>query len=115
MLPCTHAQSSGYFSWYPLEDQRLASRRPDVLVYETEPLAEDLTLADPINTALQIASAGTDADFIVLIDPNPLKFVPNINTANASDFQRATMTVFRDAGRASYLVLPMLPARPDVP
>ena len=50
-----------------------------------------------------------------VIDRNPQKFVPNINTANASDFQRATMTVFRDAARASHLVLPVLPARPDVP
>ena len=50
-----------------------------------------------------------------LIDRNPQKFVPNINTANASDFQKATMTIFRGAGQASHLVLPVLPSNLSVP
>ena len=32
---------------YPVHDQRFAASRPDVLVYETEPLEEDLTLRRP--------------------------------------------------------------------
>ena len=71
-VPYTNAYSFGYYQLYPLEDQRFASRRPDVLVYETEPLADDLTLAGPIGVDLKIATTGTDADFIVkVIDVYP--------------------------------------------
>jgi putative CocE/NonD family hydrolase len=62
---------------YMDDDQRFAGRRPDVLVYETEPLTEDVTLAGPVRPKLKIASTGTDADFVVkLIDVYPEDF-PN--------------------------------------
>jgi len=52
-----------------IADQRFASRRPDVLVYQTEPLEEDLTIAGPIIAHLSISTTGTDADWVVkLID-----------------------------------------------
>ena len=55
-----------------VEDQRFASRRPDVLVYQTEELKEPVTLAGPLLARLFISSTGTDADFIVkLIDVYP--------------------------------------------
>jgi putative CocE/NonD family hydrolase len=57
---------------YMTEDQRFASRRPDVLVYRTEPLEADLTVAGPIRVTLHVATTGTDADFVVkLIDEYP--------------------------------------------
>lgn len=57
---------------YMTEDQRFAGRRPDVLVFETEPLAEDLTLAGPIAANLFVSTTGTDADFVVkVIDVHP--------------------------------------------
>lgn len=57
---------------YMVEDQRFASRRPDVLVFRTEPLAEDLTVAGPIVANLFASMTGTDADFIVkVIDVYP--------------------------------------------
>jgi putative CocE/NonD family hydrolase len=57
---------------YMVDDQRFASYRPDVLVYETEPLEEDVTIAGPISPRLKIASSGTDSDFDVkLIDVYP--------------------------------------------
>ena len=57
---------------YMVDDQRFASYRPDVLVYETEPLEEDVTIAGPISPRLMIASTGTDSDFDVkLIDVFP--------------------------------------------
>jgi putative CocE/NonD family hydrolase len=57
---------------YMTDDQRFASRRPDVLVYETEPLTEDVTIAGPVKPKLKIASSGTDSDFVVkLIDVYP--------------------------------------------
>jgi uncharacterized protein len=57
---------------YMVDDQRFASYRPDVLVYETDPMTEDVTIAGPISPKLKIASTGTDSDFVVkLIDVYP--------------------------------------------
>ena len=57
---------------YMVDDQRFASSRPDVLVYETDPFEEDLTIAGPISPKLKIASSGTDSDYDVkLIDVYP--------------------------------------------
>ena len=72
-VPYTQALSFGYWREYPTEDQRFASRRPDVLTYVTEPLEDDLTVAGPVDVTLHVASTGTDADFIVkVIDVYPL-------------------------------------------
>ncbi len=55
-----------------IEDQRFAATRPDVLVYQTEPLEQDLTIAGPITARLFVSTSGTDSDFIVkLIDVFP--------------------------------------------
>jgi hypothetical protein len=60
-----------------LDDQRFASSRPDVLVYQTPVLEEDVVLAGPLAAALFVATTGTDADFAVkLIDVYPESF-PN--------------------------------------
>jgi putative CocE/NonD family hydrolase len=64
-------QGSGWYTWQT-EDQRFVHQRPDVLSYETEPLAEDLTIAGDIVAHLYAATSGTDADWIVkLIDVYP--------------------------------------------
>jgi putative CocE/NonD family hydrolase len=53
-------------------DNREQGRRTDVLVYQTEPLAEDVTLAGPLKPSLLVSTSGTDSDFIVkLIDVYP--------------------------------------------
>jgi putative CocE/NonD family hydrolase len=57
---------------YTTEDQRFASQRPDVLVYETEPLENDLIVAGPLKINLNVSTTGTDSDFVVkLIDVYP--------------------------------------------
>ncbi|MGA3263015.1 MAG: CocE/NonD family hydrolase [Terracidiphilus sp.] len=57
---------------YMVDDQRFAGYRPDVLIYQTELLEEDVTIAGPISPRLKIASSGTDSDFDVkLIDVYP--------------------------------------------
>lgn len=57
---------------YMTDDQRFAARRPDVLVFETEILEEELTLAGDILAKLIVATTGTDADWIVkVIDVHP--------------------------------------------
>lgn len=52
---------------YMTDDQRFAARRPDVLVFETDVLAEDVTLAGDILAKLQVATTGTDADWVVKV------------------------------------------------
>ncbi len=57
---------------YMVSDQRFAATRPDVLVYVTEPLDEDLSVAGPVSPNLFVATSGTDADWVVkLIDVYP--------------------------------------------
>jgi hypothetical protein len=57
---------------YMTDDQRFAARRPDVLVFETEVLEEDFTLAGDILAKLKVATTGTAADWIVkVIDVHP--------------------------------------------
>jgi putative CocE/NonD family hydrolase len=59
-----------------VDDQRFAATRPDVLVYRTEPLTEEVTIAGPITPSLLISSTGSDSDFIVkLIDVFPDDFM----------------------------------------
>jgi putative CocE/NonD family hydrolase len=50
-----------------IEDQRFAAARPDVLVYESDPLTEDVTIAGPILASLHASTSGTDADWVVKI------------------------------------------------
>ncbi len=52
---------------YMTDDQRFAARRPDVLIYETEVLEEDLTLAGEVLAKLQVATTGTAADWVVKV------------------------------------------------
>ncbi len=57
---------------YMTDDQRFAARRPDVMVYETEVLEEDLHLVGEILANLNVSTTGTDADWIVkIIDVHP--------------------------------------------
>lgn len=60
---------------YMTDDQRFASRRPDVATFETATLTEDVTLAGPLSAKLIVSTNGTDADFVVkLIDVFPDDF-----------------------------------------
>lgn len=57
---------------YMTDDQRFAARRPDVLVFETPVLTDDVTLVGDILAKLKVATTGTDADWIVkVIDVYP--------------------------------------------
>ncbi|WP_179335963.1 CocE/NonD family hydrolase [Winogradskyella costae] len=64
------------------DDQRFASRRPDVLTFETEILDGDITLAGDILAKLKVSTTGTAADWIVkVIDVYPA------DTENTDDVQ----------------------------
>jgi putative CocE/NonD family hydrolase len=57
---------------YMTADQRFAGRRPDVLVFTSDVLEEDLTIAGPIEADLFVSTTGTDSDYIVkVIDVYP--------------------------------------------
>ena len=65
---------------YMTDDQRFASRRTDVLTFQTPTLQEDLTLAGPVIADLQVSLSSTDADFVVkVIDvfPDDFTYTPN--------------------------------------
>jgi hypothetical protein len=71
-VPYTNAITHWYDNGFMVEDQRFASRRPDVLVYQTAPLERDITIAGPIQVEFVVSTSGTDQDFIVkLIDVFP--------------------------------------------
>jgi len=54
------------------DDQRFASRRPDVLTFETPVLTEDLTVTGTVIADLKVTLSTTDADFVVkIIDVYP--------------------------------------------
>jgi uncharacterized protein len=60
---------------YMTDDQRFASRRPDVLTFTTEVLSSDLTLGGPVTADLKVSLSTTDADFVVkIIDVFPDDF-----------------------------------------
>jgi putative CocE/NonD family hydrolase len=190
-VPYTMQTATEYPRSYPVEDQRFAAERPDVLVYETEPLEEDLTFAGPIEVNFYVSTTGSDADWVVkvvdvypgdfpdpnpnpanvkmggyqqlvrgdvlrgkfrnsfekpepftpgepaaihftmadvfhcfrrghrvmiqvqsswfpLVDRNPQTFV-DISTAKPEDFRKATQRVYREAGNASFISVPVLP------
>ncbi|PYS27695.1 MAG: X-Pro dipeptidyl-peptidase, partial [Acidobacteria bacterium] len=62
-VPYTQKITLNYPRDFMTEDQRFAATRPDVLVYQTDPLIADVTVAGPIKPELFISSSGTDSDF----------------------------------------------------
>ncbi len=71
-VPYVDRIDMGMLREYMTADQRLQGRRSDVLVYETDPLEEEITLAGPIRPSLMVSTTGTDSDFVVkLIDVYP--------------------------------------------
>jgi hypothetical protein len=90
-----------------IEDQRFAAARPDVLVYRTEPLAEDVTIAGPIVASIFASTSGTDSDWVVkLIDVYPgtaRDNQPNPRGVRMGDFQMLLAgEVFRGRYRNSF-------------
>ena len=106
-VPFTEATATGMTREYMTDDQRFASRRPDVLTYQTEVLTEDLTLAGPIQALLQVATTGTDADWVIkIIDvypddtPDNSKTLPNVKLGGYQQLVRSE--VMRGRFRESF-------------
>jgi putative CocE/NonD family hydrolase len=96
---------------YMVDDQRFASRRPDVLVYQTPAMTEDLVVAGPLDVELWVSTTGTDADFVVkLIDVFPDNSDPSVQPG----FQMMVRSeVFRGRFRESFeQPKPFVPGQP---
>jgi len=75
--PTYFPNGSGWSVWLT-EDQRFVKDRPDVLTWQTEPLADDLVLAGDVTARLHVSTTGSDADWIVkLIDVYPEDYPAN--------------------------------------
>ncbi len=71
-VPYVGFVTQGMAGQYMTSDQRHASSRTDVLVYQTEPLEQDVTFAGPLRPEVFFSTTGTDADIVVkLIDVFP--------------------------------------------
>jgi putative CocE/NonD family hydrolase len=75
---------------YMTDDQRFAALRPDVLVFRTEILKEDITVTGPVIADLFVSISTTDADFVVkLIDvfPDDFSFSPPLKCEKQDSLQ----------------------------
>jgi putative CocE/NonD family hydrolase len=110
---------------YMTEDQRFAAARPDVLVYQTEPLEDDVSVVGPIEVELTVSTTGSDSDFVVkLIDVNPPTHpdrprppeepAPPANAVKRGGYQQLVRgEPFRAKFRSSFeRPEPMLPGQP---
>lgn len=119
-VPYTQKVTMNYPREFMTEDQRFVSGRPDVLVYQTEPLTEDVTIAGDIKPSLFISSSGTDSDFIVkLIDvfpddynfPTTGKKLPNGQDERIKPPDAFFSSVFQPGGYQMLLRGEPMPAR----
>ena len=80
-VPYSEDVHLGRTAEYMIDDQRFASRRPDVLTFETEILNEDITLAGAVVADLITSISTTDADFVVkLVDVFPNEYKDSMIT-----------------------------------
>lgn len=106
-VPYTEDVHLGRTTAYMTDDQRFADRRPDVAVYQTTVLEEDVTLTGPLTADLWVSTTGTDADYVVkLIDvfPDSAKTPPgkNINVPLSGYQMLVRGEVMRGRFRNSY-------------
>lgn len=116
---------------YMTEDQRFAATRPDVLVFQTDPLEEDVTWTGPIGVELKVSTTGTDSDFVVkVIDVFPGDYPdfnspppapgapPRVEPANAIKMGGYQQLIRGEPFRGKYRksiekAEPFLPGQPD--
>lgn len=119
-VPYTQKITHNYPRDFMTEDQRFAATRPDVLVYQTAPLTEDITVAGDIKPALFVSSSGTDSDFVVkIIDvfpddynyPETGKKLPNGEPERIKPPLDSAFSVFEPGGYQMLLRGEPFPAR----
>jgi putative CocE/NonD family hydrolase len=105
---------------YMTEDQRFAATRPDVLVYKSEVLDQDVNVFGPLSVDLKVATTGTDSDFVVkFIDvwpgDAPDYNATEANAPNRGGYQQLVRgEPFRGKFRKSFeKPVPFEPGKPD--
>jgi putative CocE/NonD family hydrolase len=106
-VPYTENIEFGLSKEYMADDQRFAARRPDVLVFETDVLDEEVIIVGPLVARLKVSTTGTDADWVVkLIDVYPADAEDNPHTKQGlkmSGYQQMVRSeVIRGRFRNSY-------------
>lgn len=106
-VPYIEKTSTGMEKEYMVADQRFASRRTDVLTYETEAFEKDFCVAGPVEVKLNVSTTGTDADWVVkVIDVYPPDYPdpdPNPREVRMGGYQQLVRgDVFRGKYRNSY-------------
>jgi putative CocE/NonD family hydrolase len=66
-VPYTEDVHDGRTREYMTDDQRFASRRPDVVVFQSPVLATDITVTGTVIADLLVSISTTDADFVVKV------------------------------------------------
>jgi putative CocE/NonD family hydrolase len=112
-VPYTEQITNRMMVEYMAEDQRFASRRPDVLVYQTDVLKDDVTMAGPLMAQFDVSITGTDADFIVKLidvfpDGNESALLPNYQMMVRSEVIRGR---FRNSYEKPEAFVPGEPSR----
>lgn len=119
-VPYTQKITRNYPRDFMTEDQRFVSTRPDVLVFQTDVLTEDVTVAGDIKPYLFVSSSGTDSDFVVkLIDVFPDEYnYPETGNKNAfgqperiKPPENSAWSVFQPGGYQMLLRGEPMPAR----
>ncbi len=106
----TYSPGSRWRVWQVL-DQRFVEGRPDVLVWATEPLAEDIRIppqAYRVQRGHRIM-VQVQSTWFPLYDRNPQTWVPNIFQASDRDYRAQTHRIWRTARYPSHVVLPVIP------
>ncbi len=103
-VPYTTEIGNGWSKDYIAADQRFASRRPDVLTYQSAVLERDMTFAGPLEAELYVSSSGSDADFIVkLIDVSPTEIAADLRAEQGGVNRGGQQTLVRgEPFRARY-------------
>ncbi len=106
-VPYTTTITTGWYKGYMTEDQRQVARRPDVVVFRSEPLKDDVTIAGPFEAELWVSTTGTDADWVVkLVDEFPGRLAgydPDSDDEDLGGTQRLVRSeIFRGRYRNGY-------------
>ena len=75
-VPYIDKKSDDRLNEYMAADQTFASKRSDVVYYESDAMPDDVTLLGPITANLSVSLSNTDADFIVKV----IDVLPDSNT-----------------------------------
>jgi len=116
-VPYSAALNTIRGSEFMIEDQRFAATRPDVLVYQTDVLDKDVTIAGNVTADMFVSTTGTDADFVVkVIDVYP-DDAPNNSPVLGTKMGGFQMMVRGEVMRAKYRNSfskpePMVPGKP---